>query len=64
MMGGADEQYLLRVVTEHADWWNYVWSNPEEYRHNQAVFKRRYVCAVQISIKNQGSRRRGLRGCL
>jgi alkanesulfonate monooxygenase SsuD/methylene tetrahydromethanopterin reductase-like flavin-dependent oxidoreductase (luciferase family) len=39
MVGGAGEQYLLRVVAKHADWWNYVFSSPEEYRHKQAVLK-------------------------
>jgi len=40
MVGGAGEQYLLRVVAEHADWWNYVWSGSEEYRQKQTVLKR------------------------
>ena len=40
MVGGAGEQYLLRVVAEHADWWNYVFSSLEEYSHKQAVLKR------------------------
>ena len=40
MVGGTGEQYLLRVVAEHADWWNYVYSSPEEYAHKQAVLKR------------------------
>jgi alkanesulfonate monooxygenase SsuD/methylene tetrahydromethanopterin reductase-like flavin-dependent oxidoreductase (luciferase family) len=40
MVGGAGEQYLLRVVAEHADWWNYVFSSPEEYRQKQTALKR------------------------
>jgi alkanesulfonate monooxygenase SsuD/methylene tetrahydromethanopterin reductase-like flavin-dependent oxidoreductase (luciferase family) len=40
MVGGAGEQYLLRVVAEHVDWWNYVFSSLEEYTHKQAVLKR------------------------
>ena len=40
MVGGAGEQYLLRVVAEHADWWNYVYSSLEEYRQKQVVLKR------------------------
>jgi alkanesulfonate monooxygenase SsuD/methylene tetrahydromethanopterin reductase-like flavin-dependent oxidoreductase (luciferase family) len=39
MVGGAGEQYLLRVVAEHADWWNYVFSSAEEYAHKQAVLR-------------------------
>ena len=40
MVGGAGEQYLLRVVAEHADWWNYVFSDLEAYARKQAVLKR------------------------
>jgi alkanesulfonate monooxygenase SsuD/methylene tetrahydromethanopterin reductase-like flavin-dependent oxidoreductase (luciferase family) len=40
MVGGVGEQYLLRVVAEHADWWNYVFSSLEEYRQKQTALKR------------------------
>jgi alkanesulfonate monooxygenase SsuD/methylene tetrahydromethanopterin reductase-like flavin-dependent oxidoreductase (luciferase family) len=40
MVGGAGEQYLLRVVAQHADWWNYVFSSLEEYRQKQTALKR------------------------
>jgi alkanesulfonate monooxygenase SsuD/methylene tetrahydromethanopterin reductase-like flavin-dependent oxidoreductase (luciferase family) len=40
MVGGAGETYLLRVVAEHADWWNYLFTSLEEYRHKQAVLRR------------------------
>ena len=39
MVGGAGERYLLRVVAQHADWWNYVFSTQEEYKHKQAVLR-------------------------
>lgn len=39
MVGGSGEQYLLRVVAEHADWWNYGFSTPEAYTHKQEVLK-------------------------
>src|SRR5689334_18338240 len=31
MVGGAGERYLLRVVAQHADWWNYGFSDSETY---------------------------------
>jgi alkanesulfonate monooxygenase SsuD/methylene tetrahydromethanopterin reductase-like flavin-dependent oxidoreductase (luciferase family) len=37
MVGGAGERYLLRVVAQHADWWNYVFADMEAYKHKQAV---------------------------
>jgi alkanesulfonate monooxygenase SsuD/methylene tetrahydromethanopterin reductase-like flavin-dependent oxidoreductase (luciferase family) len=40
MVGGSGEKYLLRVVAQHADWWNYVWKGPEAYVHKQEVLKR------------------------
>lgn len=40
MVGGAGEQYLLRVVAEHADWWNYMFTSPEEYAQKQEALKR------------------------
>jgi alkanesulfonate monooxygenase SsuD/methylene tetrahydromethanopterin reductase-like flavin-dependent oxidoreductase (luciferase family) len=39
MVGGSGEQFLLRVVARHADWWNYVWKGPEAYAHKQEVLK-------------------------
>jgi len=39
MVGGAGERYLLRVVAQHADWWNYIYSGQEAYAHKQAVLK-------------------------
>jgi alkanesulfonate monooxygenase SsuD/methylene tetrahydromethanopterin reductase-like flavin-dependent oxidoreductase (luciferase family) len=29
----------MRVVAEHADWWNYIYQTPEAYAHKQAVLK-------------------------
>ena len=39
MVGGSGERYLLRVVAQHADWWNYIFSGREAYAHKQAVLK-------------------------
>jgi alkanesulfonate monooxygenase SsuD/methylene tetrahydromethanopterin reductase-like flavin-dependent oxidoreductase (luciferase family) len=39
MVGGAGEKYLLRVVAQHADWWNYVYTDLETYAHKQAVLQ-------------------------
>jgi len=55
MVGGAGEQYLLRVVAQHADWWNYVFVDPATYTHKQEVLKahcravgRDYDAIVQV----------------
>ena len=39
MVGGAGEKYLLRVVAQHADWWNYVFKDRATYAHKQEVLK-------------------------
>jgi alkanesulfonate monooxygenase SsuD/methylene tetrahydromethanopterin reductase-like flavin-dependent oxidoreductase (luciferase family) len=39
MIGGAGEKYLLRAVAQHADWWNYVFTDAETYTHKQAVLQ-------------------------
>ena len=39
MVGGAGERYLLRVVAQHADWWNYIYVTADAYAHKQAVLK-------------------------
>jgi len=39
MVGGAGERYLLRVVAQHADWWNYIYRDRETYAHKQEVLK-------------------------
>jgi len=39
MVGGGGERYLLRVVAQHADWWNYVVKERTLYAHKQAVLK-------------------------
>jgi alkanesulfonate monooxygenase SsuD/methylene tetrahydromethanopterin reductase-like flavin-dependent oxidoreductase (luciferase family) len=39
MVGGAGEKYLLRVVAQHADWWNYAFTNLAAYAHKQAVLQ-------------------------
>ena len=39
MVGGAGEKYLLRVVAQHADWWNYAFADLAAYAHKQAVLQ-------------------------
>jgi alkanesulfonate monooxygenase SsuD/methylene tetrahydromethanopterin reductase-like flavin-dependent oxidoreductase (luciferase family) len=39
MVGGMGERYLLRVVAQHADWWNYGFVDPLTYTHKQEVLK-------------------------
>jgi alkanesulfonate monooxygenase SsuD/methylene tetrahydromethanopterin reductase-like flavin-dependent oxidoreductase (luciferase family) len=39
MVGGLGEKYLLRVVAEHADWWNYIYQDRATYTHKQNVLK-------------------------
>ena len=39
MVGGHGEKYLLRVVAQHADWWNYIFKGREIYAHKQEVLK-------------------------
>jgi len=39
MVGGSGEKYLLRVVAQHADWWNYSFRSDDAYAHKQEVLK-------------------------
>ena len=39
MVGGAGEKYLLRVVAEHADWWNYIYAERESYAQKQVILQ-------------------------
>lgn len=39
MVGGAGEQHLLRVVAQHADWWNYPYTDLATYAHKQRVLQ-------------------------
>ena len=39
MVGGHGEKYLLRVVAQHADWWNYGFRDLALYAHKQEVLK-------------------------
>ena len=39
MVGGSGEKYLLRVVAQHADWWNYPFVDTETYSQKQAVLR-------------------------
>jgi alkanesulfonate monooxygenase SsuD/methylene tetrahydromethanopterin reductase-like flavin-dependent oxidoreductase (luciferase family) len=55
MVGGAGERYLLRVVAQHADWWNYIFSDRAAYARKQEVLKhhcrevgRDYETIVQV----------------
>jgi alkanesulfonate monooxygenase SsuD/methylene tetrahydromethanopterin reductase-like flavin-dependent oxidoreductase (luciferase family) len=55
MVGGAGEQYLLRVVARLADWWNYEFTDAATYAHKQAVLQahcrtvgREYAAITQV----------------
>jgi alkanesulfonate monooxygenase SsuD/methylene tetrahydromethanopterin reductase-like flavin-dependent oxidoreductase (luciferase family) len=37
MIGGAGEKLMLRVIAQHADWWNLVGVSPETYAHKIQV---------------------------
>jgi alkanesulfonate monooxygenase SsuD/methylene tetrahydromethanopterin reductase-like flavin-dependent oxidoreductase (luciferase family) len=39
MVGGQGEKYLLRVVAEHADWWNYSFRDQETYVRKQEALR-------------------------
>jgi alkanesulfonate monooxygenase SsuD/methylene tetrahydromethanopterin reductase-like flavin-dependent oxidoreductase (luciferase family) len=39
MVGGGGEKYTLRVVAEHADWWNYPFATAQEYKRKLEVLK-------------------------
>ena len=40
MIGGAGETLMLRVIAQHADWWNLVGVSPELYAHKIEVLQR------------------------
>jgi len=59
MVGGAGEKFILRVVAEHADWWNYIYQDRETFAHKQAVLQehcrtvgRDYDEIVQVTASN------------
>jgi alkanesulfonate monooxygenase SsuD/methylene tetrahydromethanopterin reductase-like flavin-dependent oxidoreductase (luciferase family) len=59
MVGGAGEKFVLRVVAEHADWWNYIYTDRATYAHKQAVLKehcqtvgRNYAEIVQVAASH------------
>ena len=39
MIGGGGEQLTLRIVAQHADWWNIPGNNLENYTHKLAVLR-------------------------
>jgi alkanesulfonate monooxygenase SsuD/methylene tetrahydromethanopterin reductase-like flavin-dependent oxidoreductase (luciferase family) len=59
MVGGQGEKYLLRVVAQHADWWNYIYNDRATYAHKQNVLKehcravgRTYEEIVQVTASH------------
>lgn len=59
MVGGAGEKFILRVVAQHADWWNYIYQDRETYAGKQAVLQehcrtvgRDYAEIVQVTASN------------
>jgi alkanesulfonate monooxygenase SsuD/methylene tetrahydromethanopterin reductase-like flavin-dependent oxidoreductase (luciferase family) len=40
VVGGHGETYLLRVVAQHADWWNYGFRDLDTYARKQEALKR------------------------
>jgi alkanesulfonate monooxygenase SsuD/methylene tetrahydromethanopterin reductase-like flavin-dependent oxidoreductase (luciferase family) len=39
MVGGGGEKRTLRVVAEHADWWNFDIASPAEYARKRAILQ-------------------------
>lgn len=39
MVGGDGEKFTLRVVAQHADWWNHLYKGREIFAHKQDVLK-------------------------
>lgn len=39
MVGGAGEKYTLRVVAQHADWWNYIYQDRQTFAAKQEILK-------------------------
>ncbi|MBX3010916.1 MAG: LLM class flavin-dependent oxidoreductase [Caldilineaceae bacterium] len=59
MVGGAGEKFILRVVAQHADWWNYIYQDQATYAQKQDVLKehcrvigRDYETIVQVTASN------------
>ncbi len=43
MLGGSGEKLMLRVIAQHADWWNLVGVTAETYAHKIKVFERHCI---------------------
>ncbi len=59
MVGGAGEKFTLRVVAQHADWWNYIYQDRDTYAQKQTVLQehcrvvgRDYAEIVQVTASN------------
>lgn len=46
MVGGVGEKYLLRVVAQHTDWWNYIYIDRKTYVHKQQEVLKDHFRAV------------------
>jgi alkanesulfonate monooxygenase SsuD/methylene tetrahydromethanopterin reductase-like flavin-dependent oxidoreductase (luciferase family) len=59
MVGGAGEKFILCVVAQYADWWNYIYQDRPTYVQKQEVLKehcravgRDYEEIVQVTASN------------
>jgi alkanesulfonate monooxygenase SsuD/methylene tetrahydromethanopterin reductase-like flavin-dependent oxidoreductase (luciferase family) len=56
MVGGHGEKHLLRVVAQHADWWNYVVRDGPTYARKQEILKRHATAATSAGTTTRSRR--------